>query len=132
LQVEKFLAFLRFINGATVNILSISSSCRTGQLLVAMAVCTVLTQSAYADGQSVTSDRHPDIDNIATTRINMTQSTAPLNSTKKNSVRNNFAEICVFCHIPQGANNTTAAAQWNTNIKYSPATSPTTNSEPTR
>lgn len=97
-----------------------------------MAVCAVLAQAAYADGQSVVSDRHTDIDNIATTRINMTQSTAPLDSTKKNRVRNDFAEICVFCHIPQGATNTTAAPQWKTNIKYSPDTSPTPKSGPPR
>jgi len=132
LQVEKSLAFLRFINGAIVNILSISSSCRTGQLLVAMAACAVLMQSAYAGDPIVTSDRRTDIDNIATTRINLPQSTAPLDSTKKNSVRNNFAEICVFCHIPQGTNNTTAAPRWKTNINYSPDTSPTTNPRPAR
>jgi cytochrome c553 len=97
-----------------------------------MAVCAVLTQAAYADGQRVTSDRHTDIDNIATTRINMTQSTAPLDSTKKNRIRNNFAEICVFCHIPQGANNTTSAPQWKTNINYSPDNSPTTDPGPNR
>ena len=97
-----------------------------------MAACAVLMQSAYAGDPIVTSDRHPGIDNIATTRINMTQSTAPLDSTKKNRVRNDFAEICVFCHIPQGTANTTAAPQWKTNIKYSPATSPTTNPGPPR
>jgi cytochrome c553 len=124
--------FLRFINGAIVNILSISSFCRTGQLLAAMTVCAALAQSAYAGGQSVTSDRQADIDNIATTRINMTQSTAPLDSTKKNRVLNDFAGMCVFCHIPQGANNAASAPKWKNNINYSPATNSSTNSGPRR
>ena len=94
-----------------------------------MAVCTVLTQSAYADVPSVASDRYTNIDSNADTRHDITQNTAPLISRSMSSVRLAYSEICIFCHIPNMANHMITAPLWNRTIKVLPITRPTKNSE---
>lgn len=126
---SKVFCLLSFIKGAFVNNFSISSSCRPGHLLIAMSACAVLTQSVYADDPSVESGRFTNIGSLANTRHNMTQSTAPLNSTNMSSVRNDYAEICIYCHLPLGANHTIAAPLWKSTLKVLQTTRPATNSE---
>ncbi len=103
--------------GAIVNIFSNSSLSSTGQFMIAMAVCTVLTQSAHAGSATTLGDRFTNIDSIANTRHNMTQNTAPLIVAGMNNFRNNYGEVCVYCHTPHGANQTIAAPLWNRTIR---------------
>lgn len=55
---------------------------------------------------------------IANTRHNLTQrppetQNGTLASATMNSYRNDYNEICVYCHTPHGANRTIAAPLWN-------------------
>ncbi|MBF0283666.1 MAG: cytochrome c3 family protein [Magnetococcales bacterium] len=53
---------------------------------------------------------------IANTRHNLTQSTAGVSGAMI-TVRNNYGEICVYCHTPHGANENIAAPLWNRTFK---------------
>ncbi|MBF0137690.1 MAG: cytochrome c3 family protein [Magnetococcus sp. DMHC-1] len=53
---------------------------------------------------------------IANTRHNMTQSTAGVGAAMT-TVRNNYGEVCVYCHTPHGANSNVAAPLWNRTSK---------------
>jgi len=52
------------------------------------------------------------IGSIANTRHNLTQSTAGVGEIM-NTARNNYGEVCVYCHTPHGANGTINAPLWN-------------------
>ncbi len=101
--------------------IAIGNSYITGQFLIAMAACAMLSQSANAD-QSIASEKQGNISNINHETI---QSTPTLILKKKGGERNSYADICIFCHIPNTANQTLSAPQWkNTNKVY-----PTTDSD---
>ncbi|MBF0428335.1 MAG: cytochrome c3 family protein [Magnetococcales bacterium] len=53
---------------------------------------------------------------IAYTRHNLTQSTTGISSAMM-TVRNNYGEVCVYCHTPHGANENIAAPLWNRTFK---------------
>lgn len=55
------------------------------------------------------------IGGIANTRHNLTMSYNNANGVM-NRFRNNYYEICVYCHTPHGANSTAAAPLWNRTI----------------
>lgn len=71
--------------------------------------------------------RFSNIDSIYNTRHNMTQRQASgaaitgpngtLISQFMDYVRNDYAEVCVYCHTPHGANTTVAVPLWNRTIK---------------
>lgn len=50
---------------------------------------------------------------IINTRHNMTQSTIPGGGATMNASRNNYGEVCVYCHTPHGANSTIDLPLWN-------------------
>ncbi len=77
----------------------------------------VLATSAHAGGSTVQNDRFTNIGSIANTRHNMTQNTAGGIQINMDRYRNEYGEICVYCHTPHGANNTIAAPLWNRTIK---------------
>jgi len=60
---------------------------------------------------------------IANTRHNLTQrppEVGPggvLNASLMDTQRNNYGEVCVYCHTPHGANNNLAAPLWNRTVK---------------
>lgn len=56
---------------------------------------------------------------IANTRHNLTQqqSSGGPNSAFMDFVRNNYGQVCVYCHTPHGANTTIAAPLWNRTVK---------------
>ena len=57
---------------------------------------------------------------IIDTRHNMTQSTLPNGGGgAMNTVRNNYGEVCVYCHTPHGANTSAAAPLWNRSLPTS-------------
>lgn len=55
------------------------------------------------------------IGGIANTRHNLTMSYSP-NASLMDSYRNNYYEVCVYCHTPHGANSTAAAPLWNRTV----------------
>ncbi len=52
---------------------------------------------------------------IANTRHNLTMSYSP-NQAVMDPYRNNYYEVCVYCHTPHGANSTVAAPLWNRTV----------------
>ncbi|MBF0285752.1 MAG: hypothetical protein HQL51_14970 [Magnetococcales bacterium] len=58
------------------------------------------------------------LDSIVNTRHNLTQNTSGIStSVIMGSYRNNYGEICVYCHTPHGANDAIAAPLWNRTFK---------------
>lgn len=75
----------------------------------------MLAPSVFALGQN---DRFTNIGSIANTRHNMTQDTAQGGIARDmDRYRNEYGEVCVYCHTPHGANNTIAAPLWNRTIR---------------
>lgn len=56
------------------------------------------------------------IGSISNTRHNLTQNTFA-NGVLMDGFRNNYGEVCVYCHTPHGANTTVALPLWNRTIK---------------
>lgn len=53
---------------------------------------------------------------IRNTRHNLTQSFSPASIVMTAAARNNYGEICVYCHTPHGANTQIKAPIWNRTI----------------
>jgi len=104
-----------FAEAANLKIRSYPGSNQTVyRLRMALAVVALLAHTAYA-GQIT---RFSNVGSIANTRHNMTQSTMfPNMSNIMDAWRNQYGEVCVYCHTPHGANNTVAAPLWNRTIK---------------
>ncbi|GAB4348678.1 MAG: cytochrome c3 family protein [Gammaproteobacteria bacterium] len=66
---------------------------------------------AVADGDLPTSFTNQG--SIANTRHNLTQSTIGAGATNMNPYRNDYGEVCVYCHTPHGASGVVAAPLWN-------------------
>lgn len=84
------------------------------KLLLALVGATAGAQLVLAEPASKFSNQG----GIVNTRHNLTQSPAlgPF-SIWMDSSRNNYAEVCVYCHTPHGANVNIAAPLWNRTIK---------------
>lgn len=54
---------------------------------------------------------------IANTRHNLTQSYLGANANWMSMSRNDYGEVCVYCHTPHGANSDIALPLWNRTIK---------------
>lgn len=115
--INQFFYFIFYKKGTTVNI-SLDknrSSRRTSQLLIVMAACTVLTQFAWA--QSFPSN-YTNTGSIANTRHNLSMvGIVGISAALHDSSRNQYEEVCVYCHTPHGANQTATAPLWNRTIK---------------
>ncbi len=73
----------------------------------------------YADGWDPAS-KAPNTGGIINTRHNMTMSYLGGASVNMNSSRNDYGEVCVYCHTPHGGNSTINAPLWNrTNLNTS-------------
>ena len=92
----------------------------------ASAICVILIAiaagPAAADGwdppgspgYGVPYTRASNIGSIANTRHNLTQSFIPGGwGNWMDYARNNYGEVCVYCHTPHGANSTINAPLWN-------------------
>lgn len=91
---------------------SCSSLVRSGSgcALAVMVACVTLT--TYSWGATALSNRG----SIANTRHNMTFSGSLYQRTMDNG-RNDYQEVCVYCHTPHGANTTIAVPLWNRTVK---------------
>ena len=94
---------------------------RTAALLLAgIMVCAAWagpdpapgTPSKFSNRGSVANTRH----NL-TQRPNETGPGGPINAALMDTQRNNYGEVCVYCHTPHGANQTIAAPLWNRTTK---------------
>jgi len=87
-----------------------------GGLVVRFLVlfCFVFPSIIFADGWAPNT-RAPNIGNIGNTRHNLTMSYLPaIADDPMSGARNNYQEICVYCHTPHGANDTKGAIPlWN-------------------
>jgi hypothetical protein len=101
----------------------------TGNFLLAVAACTMLTQPAYAGISSVAPDKYTSTGNSSKIQHDMLQSTAPLNSKTKGNNKIDYTNICIFCHLPNMANYPNGAPQLNNTIMISPSIIKKTNSE---
>lgn len=91
---------------------------RTGVLVVGL-LGALLPLLAQADVDRPT--RFTNIGSVGNTRHNLTQRQVagggPVGTTM-DSFRNDYAEVCVYCHTPHGANSTLPAAPlWNRTVK---------------
>jgi hypothetical protein len=102
---------------------------RVGNCLLAMVCCAMLTQSAYAGSSSVAPDNDTNTGNTANIHHDTTQRSAPLNSNNRGGGKIDYANICIFCHLPNMANLPNAAPQLNNTIKFSPTVIQKTHSE---
>jgi hypothetical protein len=57
---------------------------------------------------------------ITNTRHNLTQNPIGSGSTMMDRSRNNYNEVCVYCHTPHGANTKVAAPLWNRTASAGP------------
>lgn len=96
-----------------------------GWVLLGSGVCALAGGSVFADGWESTS-RATNRNGITNTRHNLTMSylTQPALlsslSTKReimDASRNDYREVCVYCHTPHGANASVSAPLWNRTIK---------------
>lgn len=78
-------------------------------------VIKLISAISFAYGAAHAADyptQFSNMDGIKNTRHNMTQSGIS-NGGAMNTVRNNYGEICVYCHTPHGANTAVGAPLWN-------------------
>lgn len=83
---------------------------KLGRMAVVVAALAG-TAPALGDGDLPT--KFTNQGSIANTRHNLTQSTIGAGAVLMNPYRNDYAEVCVYCHTPHGANATIAAPLWN-------------------
>ena len=82
----------------------------------AIITITAWGVAAFAEGL-FGSTKATNVGGIMNTRHNLTQSYLGVNSAIMDTFRNNYGEICVYCHTPHGANTTVALPLWNRTIK---------------
>ena len=76
----------------------------------------ILSVGAYADGWNPLS-KAPNRDSIEFTRHNLTLSYNQAGQIVMDAIaRNNYNEICVYCHTPHGANSQVNAPLWNRTV----------------
>ncbi len=102
-----------------------SKQCKVLPLIAAM-LTTIGGGMVYADGWDPAS-KASNIDSIVNTRHNMTMSYLGGASVNMDSSRNDYGEVCVYCHTPHGANSTIGAPLWN---RTNPGTSYTLYNKP--
>ena len=82
---------------------------RASWLALAVIVAQGAVSMAHADGWGPTAASNNPADGIAGTRHNLTMSyleaTMPEALVFMGGVRNDYGEVCVYCHTPHGANN---------------------------
>lgn len=81
---------------------------------VSILLIVVFPSLSSADGWAPNT-RAPNTNNIGNTRHNLTMSYLPaIAGDPMSDARNNYQEICVYCHTPHGANDTKGAIPlWN-------------------
>ncbi len=81
-------------------------------LFVVLAVSAGLMATSALAGPDLPT-QFSNIGGITNTRHNLTQGPIVNNGDTMDSFRNDYGEVCVYCHTPHGANNTVALPLWN-------------------
>ncbi len=92
---------------------------------LALALLGALSAEVWAgpDPAPGTPSKFTNRNSIANTRHNLTQRPTeigpggPINAGIMDLQRNDYGEVCVYCHTPHGANTTIAAPLWNRTTK---------------
>jgi len=106
---------------------------RAGKFLLATACYVVLMPSAFAGSSSILPDKDTSSGKTVNIQHDMTGRTAPSNSdNNKGGIQIDYANICIYCHLPNMANHQNAAPQLNNTIRFSPTVIQKTNSEYSR
>ncbi|MCR4303293.1 MAG: cytochrome c3 family protein [Gallionella sp.] len=101
-----------------MNFISINISCRNSIILVAafsMVGFGALTSFAWANPASYT--LFTNIGSIANTRHNLTQQPIGAGAGWMGGSRNDYGEVCVYCHTPHGSQTLQQMPLWNRTIK---------------
>lgn len=88
------------------------------KFLSAASLLTLSSGYAYAAGDLPT--KFTNMGSIGNSRHNLTQqqlSGGGPNAPTMDFSRNNYAEVCVYCHTPHGANTTVTLPLWNRTMK---------------
>ncbi|NOZ51880.1 MAG: hypothetical protein GXP08_01870 [Gammaproteobacteria bacterium] len=91
-----------------------------------------VTFSAFADGWNPLTAA-TNRGSILNTRHNLTMSFTLIGENLHNGIRNNYKEVCIYCHTPHGANTQVNAPLWNRTVNTNPYTiydKPTTLNRP--
>jgi len=113
-----------------VEIFAVFDTFEPGKYLLAATACILLAYPALAYSQSIVADKRSGSSAIIHQKI--LQSSPELDSSKKNGEPEDFADICIFCHVPNMNNHKLVSPQWNNSIKSIPATRPVVNPELSR
>lgn len=81
------------------------------RLLVVPPLTLFAIETLWAGGDVPT--RFSNQGGIVNTRHNLTQGVGGINASLMDPQRNNYGEVCVYCHTPHGGSGTIAAPLWN-------------------
>ncbi|HGG59076.1 MAG TPA: hypothetical protein ENK26_04055 [Gammaproteobacteria bacterium] len=93
---------------------------RARSKILTTVVCLSAGSAALAGGDVPTEFTNQG--GIKNTRHNLTQNVPGINSSLMDLQRNNYGEICVYCHTPHGANTTPGMPLWNRQTPTGPYT----------
>lgn len=79
-----------------------------------VVLIALISWGVVAYGQST---KASNIGGISNTRHNLAMSYLGAGAAIMNSFRNDYGEVCVYCHTPHGANSNVALPLWNRTIK---------------
>ena len=89
-------------------------------LFAALSALLLLITAAPVRADVDLPTKFTNIDGVGNTRHNLTQRQTsgggPAGATM-DSYRNDYLEVCVYCHTPHGANSNVAAPLWNRTMK---------------
>ncbi|MCB1914173.1 MAG: cytochrome c3 family protein [Rhodocyclaceae bacterium] len=81
-------------------------------IVVALGLCTGFGPTARAVAADPPS-KAPNFGGVVNTRHNLTQSFLGVDAGWMDLSRNDYGEVCIYCHTPHGANREIAAPLWN-------------------
>lgn len=90
------------------------------RLIVALVLLAAAAPAAWAQAGPDVPSKFTNIGTVGNTRHNLSQRQVsgggPV-GVFMDFTRNDYAEVCVYCHTPHGANKTTTAPLWNRTMK---------------
>jgi Doubled CXXCH motif (Paired_CXXCH_1) len=91
---------------------------QVGRRCISVAAALLFAGAALAQSPDVAT-KFSNRNSIANTRHNLTQrqETGGPDGTFMDTTRNDYVEVCVYCHTPHGANRTVDAPLWNRTMR---------------
>jgi len=78
-----------------------------------LAICAAMLAPLLASADGDLPTKFSNQGGVSNTRHNLTQRVSGMNAQMMDAYRNNYGEVCVYCHTPHGANTTQQAPLWN-------------------